>query len=804
MLPLSTLRRWLTGRRPARRLPNRRRLEVRELESRTLLSATILWTNRGQASDDFDAIFGTQAAQARSVVDAAIAAWQRTITSFNYDSSTPGPVDTFLLKVQIAPLRPGEGFEFTWDVNQDGRIDTTGGRATPPEIDRFGKPHQGLLTLADPTRTPNHPGWFIDPTPEESDEFMGPIRNAFAGEAQPGSPAQGKGDLFSATVAGLAHLLGIGTTAGIPNSQELRLQTGGFLSPTNQPDMAGLGGHLWTFTGPDVTALFTDSLNASAAVPRPEWIARPPNAVNGFSGADDAANDNLDDGVRYLPSNLDALILKDAYGYTVNLPQTFGTFYALLNPDSGVLHVRGHGNGNSNDIRIYQDSNGLVASVNLDNPVPGIGPTGPFESHFALGAVRSISVQTNGSASDSVELDATGTASPVTIDTSGSQSAGITLSATDGNLDNLGAFLDIYGGTGTSTSLYLDDQNKTAAADYSIDATDIQGLVYSTLHYHGLKAITINASAGNNNVTIGATTPNTVVVYGDGGNDTVTVICPVGGPSRSLSVGGGQQGSVTLRSLSGPNTWDITGINSGILACNNDTVLYTAVNALVGGFYPDRFVFFPQRFAFFSRRLVLLPAGSVGSIDGGADVTTLDYSAWTTGVHVTLGNGAATMVGGGVPGKVSGTGMFIVRGGSGADDLEAGATPAVLVGNDGNDTLVGGSARDILIGGRGSDVLQGGTADDILIGGYTDYDNSDAALVALMATWNSSLDYTKRVPYLREGVYLSAPYRLDNTTVHEDTNAISSLYGGSGRDWYIGYQNVRVINQTADEVFDHL
>src|SRR5947209_5467278 len=57
----------------------RPRLET--LEDRTVPS--IVWTNRGQASDRFDEVFGSQAGVARGVVDAAITSWDRVITNFN-------------------------------------------------------------------------------------------------------------------------------------------------------------------------------------------------------------------------------------------------------------------------------------------------------------------------------------------------------------------------------------------------------------------------------------------------------------------------------------------------------------------------------------------------------------------------------------------------------------------------------------------------------------------------------------------------------------------------------------------------
>src|SRR6478672_10099369 len=57
------------------------RPKLEALEERTVPS--IVWTNRGQASDGFDSVFGARAGVARAVVDAAITSWDRVITNFN-------------------------------------------------------------------------------------------------------------------------------------------------------------------------------------------------------------------------------------------------------------------------------------------------------------------------------------------------------------------------------------------------------------------------------------------------------------------------------------------------------------------------------------------------------------------------------------------------------------------------------------------------------------------------------------------------------------------------------------------------
>jgi RTX calcium-binding nonapeptide repeat (4 copies) len=53
-------------------------------------------------------------------------------------------------------------------------------------------------------------------------------------------------------------------------------------------------------------------------------------------------------------------------------------------------------------------------------------------------------------------------------------------------------------------------------------------------------------------------------------------------------------------------------------------------------------------------------------------------------------------------------------GGSGDDQLKAGAGKQKLLGGDDDDLLKGGKGRDVLIGGRGDDTCRGGPGRDIL------------------------------------------------------------------------------------------
>jgi Ca2+-binding RTX toxin-like protein len=153
-------------------------------------------------------------------------------------------------------------------------------------------------------------------------------------------------------------------------------------------------------------------------------------------------------------------------------------------------------------------------------------------------------------------------------------------------------------------------------------------------------------------------------------------------------------------------------------------------------------------------------------------------------------------------------------GGDANDTLDASGSSAnnVLLGEAGNDGLTGGSCRDLLIGGRGSDVIHGGGGDDILVGGYTDYDANLPALLAILKEWGrTDATYTTRINHLNGSlsgglnVVGTTSIRLTASTVHAvgtvgDDNAVDSLYGEGGSDWFFA----RTKGPKKDKVFDQV
>lgn len=108
--------------------------------------------------------------------------------------------------------------------------------------------------------------------------------------------------------------------------------------------------------------------------------------------------------------------------------------------------------------------------------------------------------------------------------------------------------------------------------------------------------------------------------------------------------------------------------------------------------------------------------------NGGFDVDTVDYSARTGPIAVSVDSGAGND---GAPGEGDTiSSAERVLGGSAADVLVAGPAASTLVGNGGSDTLTGGAAADRLVGGDtggdaadGDDTLDGAGGADVFTGG---------------------------------------------------------------------------------------
>ncbi|MCY6379413.1 calcium-binding protein [Hoeflea prorocentri] len=178
--------------------------------------------------------------------------------------------------------------------------------------------------------------------------------------------------------------------------------------------------------------------------------------------------------------------------------------------------------------------------------------------------------------------------------------------------------------------------------------------------------------------------------------------------------------------------------------------------------------------------LSLASVGTLDTLDGGADIDTVDFSSFNAAVSVDLVQNdgeALTSDGVSVHGsvtlrqiatlqnienidgsehsdslsgdlgnnKISGlAGDDFIDGRSGNDVLEGGQGNDTLIGYIGNDTLDGGDGDDVLTGGLDNDLLIGGTGNDIYI--YAKVDGSDEIIESNDQTDINELHVSDAVP----------------------------------------------------------
>jgi hypothetical protein len=358
------------------RRDQRIRFQCERLEDRTVPS-TFVWTNRGNSildSDGFNAVFAGNAATARAVVDAALSSWQNIISNFNFANGS----NTFTLTISTNPSALDNGATAWTGVLTDGHGRPTGGTI---QIDAGTDGHGG--------------GWYLDANPSSS-AFNGNQLNPYARDATPGGPAVNKGDLMMALNHEILHTLGLVSNPVLALMQNAN----GYLRNTGQPDKVDSPGTLFTFTGPDVLALLTSDEAASQDLGRAEHMAAAGNTYVDpvthltYNGSVDAVNPRYMFGRRVLPSLTDVLILKDAYGYTVNNPPSFWT------PTSSHTIATGVGAGQPPLVQVFDTTTGnLVFSF------------APYDSSFTNG-VRVAMGYIFGSGSAPAIVTAPGPGSP--------------------------------------------------------------------------------------------------------------------------------------------------------------------------------------------------------------------------------------------------------------------------------------------------------------------------------------------------------------------------------------------------------
>lgn len=226
-----------------------------------------------------------------------------------------------------------------------------------------------------------------------------------------------------------------------------------------------------------------------------------------------------------------------------------------------------------------------------------------------------------------------------------------------------------------------------------------------------------------------------IVVFGQSGNDRITVGTSVGISATLL----GGSGNDTLIGSSAADELDG--------GAGNDTLNGGAGNdVLCGGDGNDT-----------------INGGAGDDVLGGDEGN--DRLRGDAGNDLLIGNEGNDNLDGGA-------GNDRLFGQEGNDSLFGQAGNDILVGGNGNDRLNGGAGLDILIGGRGSDTLNGGGGDDVLVGGATSLDEDIRGLDEVLAAWLSG-----------------TPNRHD--TIRdlfgeiEDDNSSDTLSGEGGEDWFL-------------------
>jgi hypothetical protein len=643
---------------------HRTQLFVEQLESRTVPSALIHWVNEGNAisdTDGFNAVFGSNAAIARSDVETAINQWVGSLQAFNYS----------------------DGSQFFFVTIKMGGSGNGASAGSPSRFDPNGRPEADTITIG--SGADGHgSGWYLDPTPTSSEEFQGTIVNPYVMDATPGGPAAGLYDLESAALGGMTQALGMKPASGSA------FNSSPFFHNVGQADAATVG-NLWVFDGPDVQALFTSDNNGNASTGGPLHTAEP-SAANVVSyagttyyGFADAANPLQQTGRRYLLSYADLLVLHDIYGYLVTSGTPFNA-YVNFDPVSGNILVRGGSHGDdiypsqanpSNDTIILDTEAGaaigapfdsITVSVSIDNPTPGTGPNIPFLGGFLddPSVVKSISVD-SGDGSDTIDVNST-EALPLTITNGGT--ANIVLGT--GNLGALAGRVAVNGSG--SDSLTLDDHAAPAAEAYTIGNSIVGRTGFAGLTYAGVTSLTLNAGNFDSAVNVNGTAAGTQWTINAGnGLNTLTF----GGllPPLTGKLYGAIQGNVSVNGQAGfniltvddraanlPSTFTLG--NGAINRANAATVSYANVQSLI--------------------------------LDGGSGGNTINVLSTTAGTHLAInaGGGTNTVTFGGLlpplTGKLFGTiqGNVSVNGQGGSttvvvDDSAANAPATFTLSNGG-------------------------------------------------------------------------------------------------------------------------
>ena len=490
--------RWLgrqlgTGSRPRTiRRPNRTQLDLETLEQRDVPS-TIAWSNRGTArndSDNFQAVYGANAPVARRIVREALADWGNTIQNFNYQNVALA--NTFTLTISaVANLTDSNGNPLR-------------GQTSGILVDEAGVPYAATIQLdGDINLGTGTTGWWYDPTPTDNAGFP-LLTNRFEANA-PGAAI----DMYRTVLHEAGHAMGLAT------NDQLRLNTGGFLSPvgTDQIDVirgAAAPASLFLFAGANVSATLT-----RAAVGGTHIYEGPADPL--FPNVTIFPNDLLSPGRnvptaatnRRLISDLDAQILQDAYGYTITLPSQRETFLVVLNSTTGQLVING-------DPKIRDDT--ILLDRQGGNIVVAVDDVSAFAPALAVTQITILA----GVGDDDISIRRTDAARPVTV-APGSGTNAINIGSVAGSLDRIQGTITVQADGGHDT-LTIDDHGDGDPGIYTLQRRGVQRSGAADVNYGArLDALVVRAGSGADRIDIENSGARATTIRGGGGQDTFNV-----------------------------------------------------------------------------------------------------------------------------------------------------------------------------------------------------------------------------------------------------------------------------------------
>gem|GEM_PF-5325858 len=455
--------------------------------------------------------------------------------------------------------------------------------------------------------------------------------------------------------------------------------------------------------------------------------------LNGFANIDHLVGGALTDTVNGLPLDSQWTIDAGSGSYTANDVTVglldFETFNGNVERDSFLVISNFSGTvfGNENDDTLTLSAGvELIGDVSLgdDNDVLNLADQSLITGIVFFGAGSDELNLFNSFDNNAVSLTAISGSGGFDGTVAGTLGGGIS-----------GGFRSIeraIGGSGTDTLTGLDSASNWAIETSTSTYTSTQLLTFSGFDNaqggSDIDAFTVGTSAtinllggGNNDsFNVASAVLVTGTLAGGDGNDTVTyntvvqisttvfdggtgddsVSFAVGTNSISLSLTRindvetviGTSQSDSLVGTSGDDVFNITGSNNNG-SIGGSALTFQSFENLRGEAGNDSFIFANG-------------LGVSGTVDGGANNDSLDYSAYTTAVGVNLVTNTATNT-------VGATAIEGVSGGSGNDSLTGNSGANTLIGNSGNDTLTDGSGNDSLDGGANDDtyILTPGSAD---------------------------------------------------------------------------------------------